>query len=143
MPRNYRPKPGAKCLKKYDVAIINQALLDISAGNSSIRCIAEKYGISYSALQRRNNKSVKPHGGQTAMTPEAEAFIVKNLNICADWGYPLDQNDLRYIVKMYLDTSNITVKRFKNNYPGPDFVESFLKRHSDKISKRISQNIKR
>ncbi|KAH9643133.1 hypothetical protein HF086_010585 [Spodoptera exigua] len=143
MPRNYRPKPGAKSLKKHDVAIINQALLDISAGNTSIRRVAEKYGISYSVLQRRINKSVKPHGGQTAMTPEAEAFIVKNLNICADWGYPLDRNDLRYIVKLYLDTSNITVKRFKNNYPGPDFVESFLKRHSDKISKRISQNIKR
>ncbi|KAH9640799.1 hypothetical protein HF086_001960 [Spodoptera exigua] len=60
MPRNYRPKPGAKSLKKHDIAIMNQALLDISAGNTSIRRIAEKYGISYSVLQRRIKKSVNP-----------------------------------------------------------------------------------
>ncbi|CAG4978049.1 unnamed protein product [Parnassius apollo] len=37
----------------------------------------------------------------------------------------------------------VTEKRFKNNLPGPDFARSFLKRHSDKISQRVSQNIKR
>lgn len=37
----------------------------------------------------------------------------------------------------------IKEKRFKDNMPGPDFARNFLKRHSDKITQRISQNIKR
>ncbi|KAG6454154.1 hypothetical protein O3G_MSEX008529 [Manduca sexta] len=34
-------------------------------------------------------------------------------------------------------------KRFNDNMPGSDFSKSFLKRHNDKISQRVSQNIKR
>ncbi|KAL0841447.1 hypothetical protein ABMA28_015129 [Loxostege sticticalis] len=145
MPRIYKPKPGAKTYKKHDLDIIKQALQDLNTSATSklsIRAVAKKYDIPFSVLQRHNQKKMKPQGGQTALSPEVEERIVQNLNICADWGYPLEVIDLRYIIKMYLDSNNITNKRFNNNLPGPDFAESFLKRHSDKISKRISQNIK-
>lgn len=147
MPRSYKSKPGAKTYRKYDDDVIKQALKDLRTPITlneapSITSVAKKHGIPFSVLQRHNNKCMKSQGGQPALTPEAEEHIIKNLNICADWGYPLERIDLRHIVKMYLDSSNITVSRFKNNFPGPDFAESFLNRHSDKISKRISQNIK-
>lgn len=35
------------------------------------------------------------------------------------------------------------IRRFKNNFPGVDYIEGFLKRHKQEISARISQNIKR
>ena len=35
------------------------------------------------------------------------------------------------------------VERFKNNVPGPDWLESYLKRHSDIIRMRLCQNITR
>ncbi|CAH2109184.1 unnamed protein product [Euphydryas editha] len=41
------------------------------------------------------------------------------------------------------DPCAVTEKRFKDNMPGPDFARSFLKRHSDKITQRISENVKR
>lgn len=69
--------------------------------------------------------------------------MIKYINICAEWGCPLDALDLRYIVKAYLDQVGRTVLKFKNNLPGPDFVAGFLKRHKNQISQRYSQNIKK
>ncbi|XP_073954289.1 uncharacterized protein [Choristoneura fumiferana] len=86
---------------------------------------------------------MKPHGRPTALSEEEELYIVENLNVCGDWGYPLDTTDLRHIIKMYLDSLNIKHKLFKNNFPGKDYANAFLKRHADKISQRICQNIKR
>ena len=54
-----------------------------------------------------------------------------------------DALDLRYIVKAYLDKLGRTVRKFKNNLPGPEFVAGFLKRHKSQISQRYSQNIKK
>lgn len=140
MPRIYKPKPGAKTYKKHDLDIIKQALQDLNTSATSklsIRAVAKKYDIPFSVLQRHNQKKMKLQGGQTALSPEVEERIVQNLNICADWGYPLEVIDLRYIIKMYLDTNNITNKRFINNLPGPGFAESFLKGHSDLAKHKI------
>lgn len=58
-------------------------------------------------------------------------------------GYPLDTLDFRYLVKMYLDKLGIIHKRFNDNFPEPDFVQSFLLRHKNEISRRVCENIKR
>lgn len=86
---------------------------------------------------------MKKPGGQTVLSRDIEEYIIEYLNVCSELGYPLDTYDLRMLVKGFLDKSDIQVKRFHNNMPGPDFVASFLRRHQDKISIRISQNIKR
>ena len=65
------------------------------------------------------------------------------LKICSDWGYPVDSLTLRLIVKDSLEKQGKQVRKFKNNTPGPDFVESFLKRHKEVLSSRMCQNIKR
>lgn len=56
---------------------------------------------------------------------------------------PLTSLDIRLIVKGYLDRCGRNEIRFKNNMPGVDFIDSFLKRNSKDLSKRLGQNIKR
>lgn len=65
------------------------------------------------------------------------------LEICSDWGYPVDSLPLRLIIKDSCEKQGKQVHRFKNNMPGPDFVESFLKHHKEVLSSRMCQNIKR
>ncbi|CAK1581938.1 unnamed protein product [Parnassius mnemosyne] len=143
MPRVYKPDPRGRRYKKYDTNIIQKAVDEYSEGGSSLDTIAKKYQIHRSVLYRHCHKTMKTHGGQTVLSKDTEQEFIKYINICANWGYPLEAYDLRLLVKLYLDRLGVNEKRFKNNMPGPDFVASFLKRHRDVISHRISQNIKR
>lgn len=142
MPRVYKPG-GTKHYKKYDELTMQVALNEYNNSNLSLGNISAKYDIPKSVLQRHNTRFMKKPGGQPVLSAETEEYIVENLNHCAEWGYPLDTYDLRVLVKGYLDRSGITEKRFRDNLPGPDFVKSFLQRNKNKISLRISQNIKR
>lgn len=75
---------------------------------------------------------------------EEEAVLVDQLEICSDWGYPVDSlPTLRLIIKDSFEKQGKQVHKFKNNMPGPDFVESFLKHHKEVLSSRMCQNIKR
>ncbi|XP_045497433.1 MFS-type transporter clz9-like [Colias croceus] len=143
MPRVYKPKPGGKRYKRYDLATINKAVEEYHTGIDSLKKIAAKYNMHPSVLYRHSKGLLKQQGGQPALSLETENYIIEYINVCAEWGYPMDSLDLRYIIKMYLDKLGVTNTRFKNNMPGPDFVQCFLNRHKDKISQRICQNIKR
>ena len=79
-------------------------------------------------------------GGQTVLSKEEEETFVHHL-LVSKWGFPFSNLDLRLLVRAYLEKSNRTVKRFKNNIPGEDWAKSFLKRHRDKIGPRTCQNI--
>lgn len=144
MPRVYKPDPTRKRYKKYNMEIIKKAVEEYaSSRNVKLEEVAKKYGIHKSVLYRHCTRDMKQHGGQRALSDETEMFLIDNINKCAEWGYPLDTLDLRYIVKMYLDKIGIIHKRFKDNFPGPDFVQSFLLRHKSEISQRVCENIKR
>ncbi|XP_050560611.1 uncharacterized protein LOC126912470 [Spodoptera frugiperda] len=144
MPRVYRPDPTRKRYKKYNIEIIKKAVEEYaSSRNVKLEDVAKKYGIHKSVLYRHCTRDMKQHGGQRALSDETESYLIENINKCAEWGYPLDTLDLRYIVKMYLDKIGIIHKRFKDNFPGPDFVQSFLLRHKNEISQRVCENIKR
>lgn len=143
MPRNYKLDPTKKRYKKYEPAVLSKAVEELAIPNASLKNVSEKYNIHISVLYRHSKKIMKPQGGQNALLKEDKEYLIENINICAEWGYPLDTMDLRYIVKMYLDKLGVQHKRFKNNFPGPDFVQGFLRRHKDKISQRICENIKR
>lgn len=142
MPRIYKPDPRGKKYLKYDVNLIQQAVNEYSASNSSLDAISKKYNIHRSVLYRHCTKHMKSQGGQTVLSKETEEGFIKYINVCADWGYPLEAYDLRMLVKVYLDKLGVNEKKFKNNMPGPDFVSSFMKRHKDSITQRLSQNIK-
>lgn len=55
----------------------------------------------------------------------------------------MDIITLRLLVQDFLDRQGKSVKRFKDNLPGRDFVYSFLNRHRKDLSARMCQNIKR
>lgn len=143
MPRKYIPS-RTKPYKNYDTDHIRAAIQEYECSkNKSLKEIGNKYNISKSVLHRHMTRVMKSHGGQRVLTKDTEEYIIEYINVCSEWGYPLDVFDLRILIKGYLDRMGVQVKRFKNNMPGPDFVECFIKRHKDVISKRISQNIKR
>lgn len=143
MPRVYKPDPRRKKYRVYNEELIKEAVAAYKSGNASLKAVAEKYDIDKSVLYRNCTRTLKKHGGQTILSEETELYMIKYINTCAEWGYPFDALDLRYIVKGYLDKMGSTVLKFKNNLPGPDFATSFLKRHKEKISQRIAENVKK
>jgi len=131
MPRDYIPDLRCKRHKWHEPKAINQALILIQQGNS-IRSVAKTTEIPYSVLQRyykkykiNNNVVVNNIGGQTTLPESMEKTLVTNIIKCADWGYPISELELRMFVKYHLDQIGCNVKRFKNNYPGIDWVKSF------------------
>lgn len=144
MTRIYKSDPHGKQYKKISVSVMETAKRAVLVNKMSIRGAAKKYNIPYSVLQRHiKNKNLKQQGGQTVLTPQEEASITERLKICAEWGYPLNLMGLRLIIKTYLDSQGRTIKIFKENMPGREFAEGFLKRHKEQIAERFCQNIKR
>ncbi|KAJ0172922.1 hypothetical protein K1T71_011098 [Dendrolimus kikuchii] len=142
MPRVYKPNPRGKLYKKYDEELIQQAVAEYKTTKHSLKVVAAKYNIDKSVLYRHSTRTMRKQGGQTILSEEEEKEMIKYINICAEWGYPLDSLDLRFLVKYYLDKLGKNVLKFKNNLPGPDFVSGFLKRNKE-ISQRNCQNIKK
>lgn len=61
----------------------------------------------------------------------------------SDYGFPLTDLDLRFIVSGYQDRIGRIVLQFKmGNMPGKEWVKSFMKRHAE-LTKRFVANIKR
>lgn len=145
MPRTYKRDLKRKMYRKPDPENLSSAIKAIENKTSSIRGAAKKFNIHHSVVYRhfKSKGSLKKQGGQTALSPTEEDFIVQRLKTCADWGYPLDSFTLRMLIKEYLSASGKLVKKFKNNTPGKDFAYSFLKRHKKQLSERLCQNIKR
>lgn len=140
MPRKY---VSIKKCKQYDPELIKKALNEVEDGGS-FRKVAQKYGIDHTVLYRHMKRGVtKKKGGQTALSETDENRLVSRLQICSDWGYPIDSITLRLLIKDYIDRQGKTVPKFRDNMPGPDFVYSFLERHKNKLSARMCQNIKR
>lgn len=111
----------------------------------SIREAARRYQMCPSTISRylkTENSESKAYGGQTVLTPQEEQTLVDGLLLAAEWGMPFQKNDLKVIVKKYLDGEERKENRFKNNYPGNDWCTSFLNRHEE-LSNRLSENIKR
>ena len=59
----------------------------------------------------------------------------------AEFGFPLTEIDLRFIVKGYLDKIGCTIPQFKNNLPGIEWVRLFRKRNPT-LTVRECSNIK-
>ena len=59
----------------------------------------------------------------------------------AEWGYPIGKLEIKLMVKDILDKNKVIEKRCKNNLPGNDWINRFVKRN--RLSKRAASNIKR
>lgn len=88
------------------------------------------------------NTNTKP-GRKCVFTDEEErAFVDHVIQLC-DFGFPVTDHDLQFIVKTYVDGSGRVIKQFSNNYPGRHWMKNFLKRYKKDLSQRFCSNIKR
>ncbi|KAJ8939281.1 hypothetical protein NQ318_014929 [Aromia moschata] len=108
----------------------------------SQRAAAIKFNVPRISLLRRiGGKHTKPVGHPTILSQAEEETIAKTLGVVAKWGFPLNRVDVRDVIKKYLDKQGKEVVVFKNNTPGPDFLDSFITRNN--LSIRTASNIKR
>lgn len=143
MPRTYRRRKGARSYADYPEDMVDIVVSKIKDKEISIHKAARDYKLSKSLLFRRiHAQQTNKPGGQTVLSPNEEAIIVKRLIQCSDFGFPLQPMDLRVIVKTYLDEEGRTVPKFSLNLPGPDWAAGFIKRNKA-LTLRVANDIKR
>lgn len=148
MPRNYTADPQGKRHLKPDSEALQKAISDVINKKVSVRKAATKHGINFSIVYRAVKKTksgcpLKSLGGQCALSKIEEEGIVRCLKIAAEWRYPVDSYDLRLIIHQYLESVDKKIPRFRDNIPGIDFVYGFLRRHKDRLTNRMVENLKR
>lgn len=123
--------------------VLEKAKNDVQQKNMSVRKAAQKWKLGKSTLHDYiKGIHTKPVGRQPVLSPDEEHMLCTRIITLAEWGFPLDVMDLRMLVKAYLDRRGIVCPRFTNNVPGRDWGYSFLKRHKDVLTSRVSQNVK-
>jgi hypothetical protein len=126
---------------RYKIDDLEAAIRRVNDGEMTQRKACQVYGIPSATLSRKvNKKQMKNVGHPTVFTKEQETEMVVFLNQVASWGYPIGYDDLRMIIKGYLDKRELIQPRFKNNCPGNDFIRSFIRRN--KLSARRASNIR-
>lgn len=142
MVRTYKRKVGNRTYRDYTNSDLTEAVNRCKEGEI-VRQISQTYGIPYVTLYRKI-KGLHPRkpGGQTVLSLQEEQSIVKCILTAADWGFPMTPSDIKTLVQSYLNQKGTTIKIFVNNKPGETWMEKFLKRNNDQLSKRLSQSIK-
>ncbi|KAK4293029.1 hypothetical protein Pmani_034232 [Petrolisthes manimaculis] len=102
-------------------------------------------GIEQHSHSEKSTQS--PRGvGNTALSASEELLLCKHILMLSREDFTFDSLGLRMFVKAYLDKRGINVFRFKDNFPGQKWVNTFLKRHSQRLnmlmSKKPSDRIK-
>lgn len=61
---------------------------------------SEVYDIHYLVIYRHvKNSNIRTQGGQSVLTTLEENTVVLYILLCAEWRYPLDSFDVRYLEK--------------------------------------------
>jgi hypothetical protein len=145
MPHVYKPKVGSKKVKNYTEKQVNDAVQELLDDELNFRQASKKYNIPLGTLygnRFHGRFGFKKHG-QTVLTVQEETAVVDNIITCSDWGFPIDRDDVKINVKMFLDGQGRNEQRFNDNMPGNDWMASFLRRQKNRLSVRIANNIKR
>lgn len=130
---------GARPYKTYTDENLKAALTLVSSGEMSFGDISAMYNISKSTLSRKyNKKNMKNVGHPSILTKVDEEALVSGLIAASKWAFPLTALDIRLIVKSFLDSNGLRVEIFKNNLPGVVWARSFLKRHKETLTVKLS-----
>lgn len=123
---------------KYTDDDFSKAIADVKAGRLSIRAAAAQYKIPRTTIgDHMKGRVVTKIGRPTVLSEEEEAILSSRLITCAEFGFPMDSKDTRYLVKAYLDRLG-KVTRFDDNLPGVDWLEGFLQRHRELTMRRAN-----
>lgn len=142
MPREYQRKLGARRYADYSKDHLQNCLDSIRSGQLTQRQAEERFKIPRRTIINKLKGDGNRPGFPQIFSDEEESHFVKCILQFSDYGFPLNQFDLRIVVKTYLTRTGRSVKRFKNNIPGIEWVRSFLKRHPE-LTTRFAANIKR
>jgi len=94
----------------------------------------------FSRLKEPTKKVNRP-GRPTVFSAAEEDSMVEHLLLLAEYDMPITGDDLKVVVKNYLEADGRTVERFKDNFPGKDWLSGFLRRHPV-LSSRVAENVK-
>lgn len=147
MPRIYKRQPGSRRYQDYSQEKLDHCLNAVRNKEITQRQAEEIYRIPRRTIINKlrivdGQKQKKP-GYQQIFSKEEEDVFEKCIIGFCDFGFPLTVFDLRMIVHSYLNRIGRTITRFKNNVPGEEWAQSFLKRHPNLNGSRLASNIKR
>lgn len=143
MPRKYIKKIGPEGNRNYNMVYLRRAIQVVNSGRMTIRGASRQFAVPYSTLRRWvKSPNLLNYGGQTALTEGEEKYLVKGLFTCAEWGFPQQPRDVQNIVQTFFERQGKSVKQFKNNRPGVEWIKNFLRRNRE-LTVKMSENIKR
>lgn len=143
MVRVYKRKLGARRYRDYSTETLEECLESIRTGTFTQRKAAEHFNISRRTINHKlKQQHVKKPGKQAVFSRDEEETFVSYIEAMSDYGFPLTQQDLSYIVTCYLNKIDRKVKQFPNNIPGKDWMKSFVARYP-RLKERFASNIKR
>ena len=137
----YKRSAGSR---QYGTSYTQEALrkaLDKCRKGWSLLKASKVFSIPYGTLHNKyHGKHTRKTGGQPRLSDACQAYLLKTIDLLTEWKVPLDGMDIRLLVKQYLDALGVNDKRFKNNYPGKEWLMSFVRRH--RPTRRIADNVK-
>ena len=100
-------------------------------GKISIKKASRHFAVPYGTVRNKaNGWHSKSQGGQTTLSQNLEEVILQSLDQLTDWKVPFDSISVHCLVKAYLDKKGDTVPCFRQNMPGNDCLNSFIKCHN-------------
>lgn len=135
MVRNYVRKT-VKSYTEDDILAAIECVHD-SEDHRSQREIARSFKIGWSTFHKRLKNPNSAHGsGRTpVLTDEDEKYLIEAILHVASFGWPTDKEQVCLMVKSYVDIKGMKTP-FKDNKPGHEWYQGFLKRHEAKLSIR-------
>lgn len=115
----------------------------IKSGEMTQRQAADRFKIPRSTIKNKlKNLFSSTPGHPKVFNEEEELSLASHIDKMCEFGFPIDELDLRFIVKNYVTRQGKKITCFSDNLPGRDWAKSFLKRHPQ-LTVKFSSNIKR
>lgn len=143
MPSKYKRQPGSRMYHDYTEDQLYECLEAIRSGEMSQRQAEAHFKICRSTIKNKlKNRHISSPGHPSVFSKEEEQAFASHIDKLCEYGFPIDEVDLRFIAKAYLSRQGKIVRQFKDNLPGRDWAKSFLARLPT-LTKRFASNIKR
>ena len=139
MPRKYKRKDTArKC--GYSAEVMQKALTDVKENGMSLKKAAFLYGINRTTLMNHyKDFKVGKVGRPTILTNLEESIIMHALKKLGDWGFGIDREAVKSIVRNYLNMAGRPNMFKHDNKPGIDWMLGFEARWRNELTRHVGQ----
>lgn len=133
MVRNYKRKRPDN--PRYTETDLVNAVNDVLNKNKTFRQAQQAYNIPIAVIYhrikgRRNPIAIMSAGRRPALPSDVEKNVANCLIARARMGWPVDEDELRGLVRDYVISKGLKTP-FKDNTPGHDWYLGFMKRHQN------------